>query len=62
MNVPVTYWALYAARRFDVAGTLSWWLNAHLATMRNNIQATKNHKNEKVQKIIFLQVGTVWQA
>jgi alpha-L-fucosidase 2 len=37
MNVPVTYWATYAARRFDIAGTLSWWLEAHLATMPANI-------------------------
>ena len=45
MNVPVTYWATYAARRFDIAGTLTWWLSSHLGTMRKNIKVPSGGQN-----------------
>ncbi len=45
MNVPVTYWATYAARRFDIAGTLSFWLEAHLATMMKNVAVPPGKPN-----------------
>jgi len=38
MNVPVTYWALYAAGRFDLASTLTNYVFSNLTQLQMNVQ------------------------